>query len=296
MFGLAGLLLPEPCSSDAGFGSAAIAPGGPVVPIAAVMGDSHAALFGHSGWHPGDAKATYGTGTSVMVNIGATQRTPAPGVVMSIGWGLRGQATYVFEGNIHSTGDTMRWLRDNVRLFSTYEEAERLAAEVPDNGGVYVVPAFSGLGAPYWEHGITALITGLSRSCTRQHLIRAGLESIAYQVRDLVSVMEAASAPLAFLYAGGGAARNNLLMQFQADMLGKPVRVPKAEELSALGVSFMAGLSVGLCAGPRELEEEGASARQFLPSMDSSTRQALTNGWAAAVRQTLAAKVRPGAD
>lgn len=290
IFELVGLLLPDVRSSDSSFGESKPANGMPNIPIAAVMGDSHAALFGHCGWHPGDAKATFGTGTSVMLNIGETPRPPAPGVVLSIGWGLRGRPVYVLEGNIHSSGDTMRWLRDNLKMFTSYAEAEALASGIADNGGVYLVPAFAGLGAPYWEHGISALVTGLSRGCGREHIVRAGLESIAYQVRDLVRVMEACSSPLTFLHAGGGATRNRFLMQFQADILGIPVIVPPVEELSALGVSYMASISIGICGDPEDLVREAMAAIQFFPKMESYTRDALIGGWAAAVKQTLAGK------
>ena len=292
IFGLTGLLLPEPLCSDSNFGQMRLSVGRGSIPITGVMGDSHAALFGHCGWHAGDAKATYGTGTSVMVNIGDIPKSPAPGIVQSIGWGLRGKAVYVFEGNIHSSGDTMRWLRDNLRVFSSYEEAEALAASLPDNGGVYLVPAFAGLGAPYWEHGISALITGLSRGCGREHLIRAGLESIAYQVRDLIEAMEASSAPLMFLHADGGATRNKFLMQFQADILGIPVIAPAIEELSALGVALMA-IFTGVCDEPEDHVATPLESRKFVPMLRATARQILLKGWAAAVRQTLAGKVEP---
>ncbi|HVP18412.1 MAG TPA: FGGY family carbohydrate kinase, partial [Spirochaetia bacterium] len=233
VFGLRGLLLPDVRCSDARFGEARSPRRIEGLPIAGVMGDSHAALFGHCGWHEGDIKATYGTGTSIMRNIGESPRPPGPGIVLSLGWGFQGRPSYVFEGNIHSTGDTISWLRDNLGLFDSYEEAEALAAEIRGNGGVYLVPAFAGLGAPHWVHGIGALITGLTRDSGRGHIIRAGLESIAYQVRDLVEAMAEKAALPKCLHAGGGATRNRFLMQFQADMLGIPVRASQAEEISA---------------------------------------------------------------
>jgi glycerol kinase len=292
LFGLSGIILPEPRCSDSSFGEAAI-PGFPSpLPIAGVMGDSHAALFGHRGWGEGDAKATYGTGSSIMSNVGAVPRVPPEGVVLSLAWGFRGKAEYVFEGNIHATGYTVRWLRDNLGLFADYAEAERLAVEAGDNGGVYVVPAFSGLGAPYWEHGIRALVTGLSHGSDRRHIVRAGLESIAYQIGDLVAAMDSrAATPLAVLHVDGGPTRNAFLMQFQADMLGIPVVVPAVEEISALGVAYMGGMAEGVWAGPEEVGGLAIDTKRYLPAMDADRRQALVALWHSAVAQAISRKV-----
>jgi glycerol kinase len=258
------------------------------------MGDSHAALFGHCGWKRGDIKATYGTGTSVMMNIGDSPLPPPTGTVLSLGWGFRGKPVYVIEGNIHSTGDTMSWLKDNLGLFDSYEQAERLAAELPDNEGVYIVPAFSGLGAPHWVHGIGALITGLSRGCTRSHLIRAGMESIAYQVRDLVETLRAPRSPLACLHADGGASRNRVLMQFQADILGAPVIASGIEELSALGTAMMAGVSTGLFKDLQDIAALPFEFSEYQPALEPMKRENLLKGWKAAVQQALAGRpLRP---
>lgn len=292
LFGLEGAILPEARCSDSLFGEASIPGLGLSLPIHGVMGDSHAALFGHCGWKVGDAKATYGTGSSLMLNIGPGMRAAPQGIVLSLAWGFRGAASYVFEGNIHATGYTLKWLKDNLGLFSTDAEAERLAAEVPDSGGVYMVPAFSGLGAPYWEHGIRASITGLSHGSDRRHVIRAGLESIAYQVMDLVSAMNAgAPTPLASLHVDGGPSRNALLMQFQADMLNISVIVPPREELSALGVSFMGGLGGGFWSSPEEIAALQVDARRYLPTMPEPARRSLAGGWRSAVVQAISRKV-----
>ena len=292
LFGLEGLILPEPRCSDEDFGQARIPELGLTLPIRGVMGDSHAALFGHCGWNQGDAKATYGTGSSLMSNIGPSMRTPPEGIVLSLAWGFRGAPSYVFEGNIHATGYTLKWLKDNLGLFSSDEEAERLAAEIPDNGGVYIVPAFSGLGAPYWEHGIRASITGLSHGSDKRHLIRAGLESIAYQIMDLVAAMDAgAPAPLAALHVDGGPSRNALLMQFQADMLGLPVIAPPREELSALGVASMGGLGGGFWTSLGELEALQTGSRRYDPSMAEASRVVLVAGWRSALAQAISRKV-----
>jgi glycerol kinase len=290
IFGLRGIGLPEPQCSDANFGKANLAPLGGRLPIAGVIGDSHAALFGHRGWNAGDIKATYGTGTSIMMNIGESPLPPPSGTVLSLGWGLKGKPSYVYEGNIHSTGDTMSWLKDNLGLFDSYEQAENLAAELTDNDGVYIVPAFSGLGAPYWVHGIGGLITGLSRGCTRSHLIRAGMESIAYQVRDLVETIRAPISPLSCLHTDGGAIRNRFLMQFQADVLGVPVIASAIEELSALGAAMMAGLSTGLFKDTQAIAALPFNSLEYRPSVEPSKREKLLKGWEAAVRQAIAGK------
>ena len=293
LFGLKGIRLPEPRCSDASFGLAEIPGLGTDLPIAGVMGDSHAALFGHCGWHAGDAKATYGTGSSLMANIGHDPRAPGEGITLSLAWGLQGKADYVFEGNIQSTGYTLRWLQENLGLFASHQEAERMAVEVGENGGVYLVPAFSGLGAPHWEHGIRAIITGLSHSSDKRHLVRAGLESIAFQVADLVAEMDSRSpAPLAQLHVDGGPTRNAFLMQFQADLLGIPVIVPAVEELSALGVATMGGMRQGLWSGLEEVARLPVDTRQYRPRMDAGERDALIAGWRSAVRQAIFRKTK----
>jgi len=289
LFGLTGLRLPEVRCSDATFGVAEL-PDGLELPIAGVMGDSHAALFGHCGWQPGDAKATYGTGSSLMCNLGAQVRAPGQGVVLSLAWGFRSRAAYVFEGNIHATGYTLRWLRDQLGLFTDYAEAEAMALEAGSNGGVYLVPAFAGLGAPHWTSGIRAMITGLSHGSDRRHLVRAGLESIAFQIADLVRAMDSrAAVPLAQLHVDGGPTRNAFLMQFQADLLGIPVLVPAVEELSALGVAFMGGLATGVWSGLEAIGRLPVQTRTYQPRMAGPERDALLAAWGTAVEQ---AKVR----
>jgi glycerol kinase len=288
LFGLSGVLMPEARSSDATFG-VALFPEFPLpLPVASVMGDSHAALFGHCGWKLGEAKATYGTGSSVMSNIGLVSASPGAGLVLSLAWGFQGKASYVLEGNIHATGYTMRWLRDNLGLFSSYDEAERLAVEAGENGGVYLVPAFSGLGAPYWKQGIRALVTGLSHGSDKRHVIRAGLESIAFQVRDLVAEMDNCSAsPLVELHVDGGPTRNAFLMQFQADLLGIPVVVPAIEELSALGVAYMGGIALGVWADQAEVGSLPREEKRYEPLMGRSEREALVVEWTSALTQAI---------
>lgn len=291
-FGLQGIRLPELRCSDSDFGVCRIEGLGADLPISGVMGDSHAALFGHCGWSEGDAKATYGTGSSIMSNIGGAPADPGEGIVLSLAWGREGRAEYVFEGNIHSTGYTMRWLRDALGLFSDYGDAERMAAEAGGNGGVYLVPAFGGLGAPHWAHGISAIVTGLSHGSDRRHLVRAGLESIAFQIRDLVAEMDARSGrPLRQLHVDGGPTRNSFLMQFQADILGIPVVVPAVEELSALGAAYMGGMARGFWSGPEELRGLPVETRRYEPRMGEAERGALLAGWKSAVEQAISRKV-----
>lgn len=288
LFGLTGVRMPEVRASDADFGIAEIAPLSLRLPICGVMGDSHAALFGHAAFVPGAAKATYGTGSSIMMNIGTSVRKPPAGIVTSIGWGDHDQVTYVYEGNIHHTGDTIRWVRDNLGLFGDYREAEQLAKSLSDNGGVYVVPAFSGLGSPHWVHGVRAIITGLARNAGRAEVARAALESIAYQVGDVVSAMSGPGAiPLTDLRVDGGATANQFLMQFQADILGAPLRVAEIEEVSARGVAFMAGRRRGIWANASEIESIASQTRTYNPDMAEDARKVLVHGWRHALAQTL---------
>jgi glycerol kinase len=198
----------------------------------------------------------------------------------------------VFEGNIHSTGYTLRWLRDNLGLFRSYEEAERLAEEAGDNGGVYLVPAFAGLGAPHWRPDLRALITGLAHASDRRHLVRAGLESIAFQIADLVAEMDArAPVPLAQLHVDGGPTRNAFLMQFQADLLGRTVVVPDVEELSALGAAFLGGLARGVWSSLEEIAQLPVAAREYAPKMHPDRRAELLGQWRSAVEQTKSRRI-----
>jgi len=256
------------------------------IPISGVMGDSHAALFGQACFHPGMAKATYGTGSSIMLNIGYKPLEAPPGLVTSIGFARDGKVIYVFEGNIHSTGDTIKWLKDELQLISAVEEAEQLALSVSDNQGVYLVPAFAGLGAPYWDNQARAAIVGLSRNSGRAHIARAALESIAYQVKDLTDAMKGnASITLTELRVDGGPTRNNLLMQFQADVAGIPINRSNIEEISALGATFMAGLAAGIWMNMDEIESLRNSDRVFEPNNEPGIMKQYYAGWQKAVSQ-----------
>jgi len=284
LFGLEGVRLPEALPSDGDFGEAAFE--GFSLPIGAVLGDSHAALYGQGGFERGSAKATYGTGSSVMLNVGPEALKPPAGIVTSVGWASQGRVNYVYEGNIRSSGDTLRWVREDLGLFGSYEEAESLAASLRDSGGVYLVPAFSGMGAPHWVQGARASISGISRGTGRAHIVRAALESIAYQVADVLAAMQTGGVALRELRVDGGASSNSLLMQFQSDILGTRLRVASTPDVSARGAAFMAGLRRALWRDEAELSALAQPAAEYLPSMDGERREALVAGWKAALGRT----------
>jgi glycerol kinase len=256
------------------------------LPIAGLMGDSHAALFGQNCFSPGMAKATYGTGSSIMMNIG-NKAMPCPdGLVTSIGWGRNKTIDYVFEGNIHCTGDTINWLVNDLQLIGSAAETEELARSVDGNNGVYLVPAFVGLGAPYWDNQARACISGMSRSANKAHLSRAALESIAYQVKDLIDLMgSGAGISLKELRVDGGPTRNNFLMQFQADMLGNSIVRTRIEEISALGAAFMAGLATEFWKDVEEISNLRLVDKTFKPQMESAKVNELYGGWKTAVKR-----------
>jgi len=257
------------------------------VPISGLMGDSHAALFGQQCFLPGMGKATYGTGSSVMIHSGELPTDPPEGLVTSIGYGMEHKIQYVYEGNIHSTGDTINWLIHELQLIKSASETEGLALEIPDNQGVYLVPAFAGLGAPYWDNKARACLSGMSRNTTRSHIVRAALESIAYQVSDLIRLIESQSGiRLQELRVDGGPTRNNFLMQFQADMLGRKVFRSEIEELSALGATYMAGLATGFWKDLKEISALREGVQVFKPAMNETEAEKLYDGWIRAVRRT----------
>ncbi|MGA2547723.1 MAG: glycerol kinase GlpK [Rectinemataceae bacterium] len=283
-FGLEGALMPRALPSDGDFGEAVF--DGFNLPICAVLGDSHAALYGQGGFERGSAKATYGTGSSVMLNVGEEALSPPAGIVTSVGWASHGRVNYVYEGNIRSSGDTLRWVGEDLGLFGSFEEAEALASSLRDAGGVYLVPAFSGMGAPHWVQGARASITGISRGTGRAHIVRAALESIAYQVRDVLAAMETGGVAMNELQVDGGASSNRFLMQFQSDILRARLRVASVEDVSARGAAFMAGLRCGLWRDEAELSSLARPAAEYFPSMDMEQREASVAGWTAALGRT----------
>ena len=287
LFSLDHQMLPKLCYSDEiiGHTDPSVIFENPI-PIAGLMGDSHAALFGQNCFSPGMAKATYGTGSSIMMNIGKKPLPPPNGLVTSIGWGREKSIDYVFEGNIHCTGDTINWLVNDLQLIKSAGETEELAKSVEENNGVYLVPAFVGLGAPYWDNQARAAITGMSRSANKAHIVRAALESIAYQVKDLIDLMGAeAGISLKELRVDGGPTRNNFLMQFQADMLGNSIVRTSIEEISALGSTFMAGLATGFWSSIEEISDLRLVDKTFKAGMEAGEVDKLYAGWLTAVKR-----------
>ena len=257
------------------------------LPIAGLTGDSHGALFGQTCFLPGMAKATYGTGSSIMMNIGEKPLDAPNGLVTSIGYGINNTIYYVFEGNIHCTGDTINWLKNDLRLIGDVSETEKLATSVKNNNGVYFVPAFVGLGAPYWDNSARASISGIPRNTTKEHVVRAALESIAYQVKDLTSLMGShGKISLKELHVDGGPTRNNFLMQFQADIIQEKLVRSGIEEISALGATFLAGLAFGFWKNLKEIKSLKRTDKIFHPKMPKSETQRLYSGWKKAVERT----------
>ncbi len=256
------------------------------VPIHSVLGDSHAALFGQGCHESGMAKATYGTGSSVMMNIGEQPVRSSHGLVTSLAWSIAGTPLYVLEGNINYTGATISWLKDDLELISGAGETENLAREANPSDKSYFVPAFTGLGAPYWESEATGIFTGITRVTGKKEMVRAVLDSIAYQINDVVAIMQQESKHvLSSLRVDGGPTKNRYLMQFQTDMLGCPVEVPDAEELSAIGAGYCAGIASGLYNKEKIFAQINRTA--FNPNMEEQTKQAFLDGWKNAVNQVL---------
>jgi len=257
------------------------------VAITGVIGDSQGALFGEACFRPGMAKATYGTGTSLMMFAGKKPVLPPEGLVATLAWGLGNEPAYALEGVINVTGATMQWLRDGLGILDDVARSGEIAQSLSGNDGVYLVPAFVGLGAPYWDMNARGLICGLTRSTTRAHLIRAGLESIAYQVREVVDLMEKSGLKLDSLRADGGAAANEFLMQFQADLLNVEVARPPLREVSALGAVYLAGLEAGFWRDTEEIAAAWQAEKKFRPEMSEVERTELFRQWQAAVQRAL---------
>ena len=290
LFGIPRSLLPRLESCDGDFGEVCI-PGLPRWPIRGVIGDSPAALFGQHGWQPGDIKATYGTGTSVLMNLGVDPLPIGGGILTTIGWVLGGRPVYVCEGSIICTGATIRWLEKDLCLIPSADEAEAIARQVDDAGGVYLVPAFTGLGGPWWDDGARAAILGISRGTNRAHVVRAALESIAYQVKDALETIRC-SCPIVpgVLRADGGASRNGLLMQFQSDILEQRVICSAVEESSALGAAMIGGLAAGFWSGPEALPAPSRTGTAYSPAMGRRQREVLYAGWLDAVARVRSKK------
>ena len=261
------------------------------VPIAGVAGDQQAALFGQMCVEPGAIKNTYGTGCFVMLNIGDKPILSKNGLLTTVAWQIGDQVAYAFEGSIYVGGSVVQWLRDGLGFIKSSSEVEELASQVPDSGGVYFVPALTGLGAPYWDAYSRGLICGITRGTTRAHIARAALDGIAFQTYDIAQAMaKDINAPLTELKVDGGASRNNLLMQFQANILGINVVRPKITETTALGAAYLAGLAVGYWKDIDELKAQWQVERTFEPVPENDDIKAAKAGWADAIQRTLTHK------
>jgi glycerol kinase len=258
------------------------------VPLTADLGDQQAALFGQTCFRRGEGKNTYGTGSFLLVNTGQTPVRSRHGLLTTVAYGLQpGRCTYALEGSIAVTGAAVQWLRDNLQIVASAEETEAVAASVPDAGGAYFVPAFSGLFAPHWDMDARGVIVGLTRYVTRAHLVRATLEAICYQTAEVVAAMEQDSgSSLSALKVDGGAAGNDLLMQMQADILGVPVVKPKVTETTALGAAYAAGLAAGFWPSLAALRSNARAGRTYRPAMSVATRRRGMASWKKAVERS----------
>lgn len=262
--------------------------GGARIPISGIAGDQQAALFGQACFESGMAKNTYGTGCFMLMNTGEKMIPSKNGLVTTIAWGVNGKVEYALEGSIFVAGALVQWLRDEMKMISNAAESEYYAKKVEDNNGVYVVPAFVGLGAPYWDAYARGAIVGLTRGANRNHIIRASLESIAYQTRDVLEAMQEDSGiKLQSLKVDGGAVANDFLMQFQSDILGVPVHRPNIIETTALGAGYLAGLAVGFWSNKDEIRKRWSVNKVFTPEMEEDKIDSLYKGWKKAVTKSL---------
>lgn len=286
ILGIPALMLPEVRPSSEIYGSTSTTHFfGQEVPIAGVAGDQQAALFGQACFEKGMVKNTYGTGCFMLMNTGETAVKSEHGLLTTIAWGVDGKVNYALEGSIFVAGSAIQWLRDGLRMFRNAAESERYAEKVDSTEGVYVVPAFVGLGTPYWDSDVRGAVFGLTRGTQKEHFIRATLESLAYQTKDVLDAMEADSGiSLKTLRVDGGAVANNLLMQFQSDLLNVPVERPSINETTALGAAYLAGLAVGFWESTDAISKHWHLDKQFIPEMIEVKRDELYTGWKKAVR------------
>ncbi|MDQ6422930.1 glycerol kinase GlpK [Paenibacillus sp. LHD-117] len=283
------LMLPEVKSSSEIYGCLDESILGRAIPIAGAAGDQQAALFGQNAFRKGATKNTYGTGCFMLMNTGEQAIMSRKGLLTTIAWELDGKLEYALEGSVFMAGAAIQWLRDGLELIDTASETEALAAEAESTEGVYVVPAFVGLGTPYWNSDVRGAVFGLTRGTTKAHFVRAVLESLAYQTKDVLAVMEEeAGIQLESLAVDGGAVANGLLMQFQSDLLGVPVERPVALESTALGAAYLAGLAVGFWKDKAEIEAMRQVDRLFEPAMEEARRRELYDGWQRAVKAAMA--------
>ena len=291
LFDVPSSMLPQVKSNSEVYGYTENVLTGNMVPVSGMAGDQQAALFGQMCVKAGMVKNTYGTGCFMLMNTGNKPVLSNNNLLTTIGWKIKHEVQYALEGSVFIAGAVVQWLRDGLELIRASSDVEQLAARVVDNGDVYMVPAFAGLGAPYWDQHARGTIVGITRGTTSAHLARAALESIAYQTMDVLKAMEAdAGFPISELRVDGGATVNNMLMQFQSDILDTLVIRPKITETTALGAAYMAGLAIGYWNGLHEIEEYWQADTIFKPNMDSERRNSLTNKWSKAVKAAQAWK------
>ena len=282
-------MLPEARPSSCVYGHTSPELFGAPIPIAGAAGDQQSALFGQACFQPGECKCTYGTGAFMLMNTGNAPVFSKNGLVTTIAWGLDGKVSYALEGSIFVAGAAIQWLRDELRFIESASDSEYMAKKVPDTNGCYVVPAFTGLGAPYWDAYARGCIMGLTRGVNKYHIIRATLDSIAYQVNDVLSAMEAdAGMALTGLKIDGGAAANNYLAQTQADLNAAPVLRPRCVETTAMGAAYLAGLAVGYWKDTAEIQKNWSVDRIFAPQLEQAQRQKRLEGWKKAVARAAA--------
>lgn len=278
-------MLPEVKPSSCIYGEADASFFGAPIPIAGAAGDQQAALFGQTCFEKGEAKNTYGTGCFLLMNTGEKPVFSEKGLVTTIAWGLEGKVNYALEGSIFVAGAAIQWLRDEMRLLDSSQDSEYMAQKVKDTNGCYVVPAFTGLGAPYWDQYARGTIVGITRGVNKYHIIRATLESLAYQVNDVLEVMEEESGiRLAALKVDGGASANNFLMQTQANLSYAPVKRPQCVETTAMGAAYLAGIAVGYWKDKEEVKANWAVDRTFEPEIEAKRRKSMLAGWKKAVK------------
>ena len=286
LFGVPRSVLPEVRSSSEEYAKTSEDTFMPNVPIAGIAGDQQAALFGQVCTTPGMVKNTYGTGCFLLMQTGEEAVQSNNNLLTTIAWRIGDRTEYALEGSVFIAGAVVQWLRDGLGIIRTSSDVEALARSVPDNGGVYFVPAFTGLGAPHWDPYARGTITGLTRGATAGHIARAALESIAFQTADLIQAMEAdAALHLTELRVDGGATANNLLMQFQADLLGVPAVRPRIAETTALGAAYLAGLAVGFWADQEEISTQWQVDRRFEPAMELDLAEKLLRQWRRALER-----------
>ena len=280
-------MLPTPVPSSGIYGKTAAEFFGAPIPLCGAAGDQQAALFGQACFTPGDSKCTYGTGAFLLMNTGTAPILSQNGLLATIAWGLNGKVTYALEGSIFVAGAAIQWLRDELQIIGSSGESEYMAQKVTDTNGCYFVPAFTGLGAPHWDPYARGTLVGLTRGTNKYHIIRATLDSIAHQVRDVLAAMQAdANVPLGQLKADGGASANNYLLQTQADLTNVSVLRPKCVETTALGAAYLAGLAVGYWSDLNDIQQNWSADRLFDPAIAEDERKNRLDGWNKAVSCT----------